>query len=154
MSENDTNPPGEPPEEESPPQFTLRALLLFTFLCAIYFSQSQVVEVLRKYHVPSNAALATVWVGCSVFAWFYWSNRFDVALAVHCSFPIYALVSFIMVVVLRPFMGNLPSLYESASALGTDSVTTALLANLFSFPIGVMTLVGRGLRPAWHWRIF
>jgi len=83
MSETNANPPGESPVEKPPPQFSLGALMLFVFLCAVYFSQVQVF-VVRESHTANVSALATIWGGWFIFGVFYVRKRLWGVLVVHC----------------------------------------------------------------------
>jgi len=146
MSENNTNPPAE----ESPPQFGLATLLWFVFLCAMYFSQFQcrgLLNDLLEGSLTSGATgVATIWIGWLMFAWFYRSKRFHVALIIHYLFLIGSLIVFVFVVIPVLLFGTDRHDLGDWVRVGFLVVSASgLWANFVSFPACVLAIISRAI---------
>jgi len=151
MSENDTN----PPEEEPKPQFGLRALLVFVFLCGLYFSQFRFFDVFLNGEDVDVTAASTIWLGWFAFGWFYWSRRLYGALVVHCFLYLFVLVG-IVIVIVAFFAGTsreFPGFGEMVRGCIFGGAWMSLVANLFSFPAAVLMLLVKAFKVTREWRL-
>ncbi len=156
MSEDDANPSGEPAAEEPKPQFGLRALLVFVFLCGLYFSQFRFVDLLTYGADLDATAAATIWLGWFAFGWFYRSQRLYEVQVLHCFVYVLFVMGGIVLAIAMLFEGwstGFSEFGERGWGFIVVGARIGLISNLVSFPAGVLMLLVKAFKPTRELRL-
>ena len=117
-------------------RFSLREMLLFVFIYAVWLSQISVAPLAtgrdKRSFSPQDLVVGLVWI---VLAVFYWRRRFRAPLALHAFGPLFLAVSIAACWVAD---GGRISIPESCWQLSVG----AFMGSFVSLPFAVMILVG------------
>jgi hypothetical protein len=125
----------------APRQFSLRSLMLFVAVCAVYFSQFALTLAVGG-RVTSWRGVVTIGFAWLVLAAFYLRQRLSTVLFIHCLVPTVPAVLALLID---------PTSAERWQASAAALLVFSFFVNVLCFPFGVMTMAVRWCRrPAAH----
>jgi hypothetical protein len=120
-----------------PRQFSLRSLMVFVAVCAMYFSQFTPSVLGFSIGATPWRTAVTVALTWIILAVFYWWHRLFGMFLIHCLAP--GLIAALLI-------GNDPGSRAGWYGLAMVVILAAVLVNMLCFPVAVIVMAARWLR--------